>query len=133
MVLDTSVCVDLLREAGRGGQGPATKAVGKLGDTRVYLSLFSVCELETGVQLAACPSQEQARLELLLQRLTVIYPDPGFSALYAEAAAALIAAGTPIPVMDLLIGITAKAHSMPVLTRDPNHFARIPGLVVESY
>jgi len=133
MVLDTSVCVDLLREAGRGIQSPATKAVGELGETRVYLSLFSVCELETGVQLAARPSQEQARLELLLQRLTVIYPDPGFSALYAEAAAALIAAGTPIPVMDLLIGITAKAHSMPVLTRDTNHFARIPGLVVESY
>jgi predicted nucleic acid-binding protein len=133
MVLDTSVCVDLLREAGRGAQGPATEAVGELGNTPVHLSVFSVCELETGVRLAVRPSQEQARLKHLLRRLTVLYPAPGFSALYAEAAAVLIAAGTPIPVMDLLIGVTAKAHSMPVLTRDPDHFSRVPGLVVESY
>jgi hypothetical protein len=37
----------------------------------------SACELQTGVQLATRSSQEQARLELLLQRLTVIYPDAG--------------------------------------------------------
>jgi hypothetical protein len=33
--------------------------------------------VESGVQLAASPSQEQAHLELLLQRLTVIDPDAG--------------------------------------------------------
>lgn len=133
MVLDTSACVDLLRETARGTGGPATDAVRSLGDTRVYLSFFSLCELETGVRLAARPAEEQARFEHLLQRLTVLYPDTGFPVLYAEAAAELISAGTPIPTMDLLIGITAKARSLPVLTRDPKHFGRIPGLVVESY
>ena len=53
--------------------------------------------------------------------------------MYAEAAAALITAGTPIPVMDLLIGITAKTNGLPLLTRDNRHFHRIPGLVVEWY
>lgn len=133
MVLDTSACVDVLRETARGAGGPATDAVRSLGETRVYISFFSLCELETGVRLAARAAEEQARYEHLVRRLTVLYPGAGFPVLYGEAAAALMSAGTPIPTMDLLIGITAKAHSLPVLTRDPKHFVRIPGLVVESY
>ncbi|MFP4565066.1 MAG: type II toxin-antitoxin system VapC family toxin [Spirochaetaceae bacterium] len=133
MVLDTTVCVDLLRETAHETDGPATDAVRSLGETRVYISFFSLCELETGVRLAARPAEEQARYEHLLRRLTVLYPDAGFPVLYGEAAASLISAGTPIPTMDLLIGITAKAHSLPLLTRDTTRFARIGGLVVHGY
>lgn len=92
-----------------------------------------MCELETGVRVATRPSEEQARYEHFMQRLTKLYPDASFPVLYGEAAAALLSAGTPIPSMDLLIGVTAKAYSLPVLARDPKHFARIPGLVVEHY
>lgn len=132
MVLDTSVCVDLLRERGRGENGPAHAAVGRLGNTPVYISFFSVCELETGAVLSERES-EKRRLNALTLQLTIIRPDDAFPVLYAEAAAHLLRAGTPIPVMDLLIGITAKARSLPVLTRDVTHFSRIPGLVVEEY
>jgi predicted nucleic acid-binding protein len=45
----------------------------------------------------------------------------------------LLRNGTPVPVMDLLIGVTAKRFAAPVLTRDVAHFKKIPGLVVEEY
>jgi predicted nucleic acid-binding protein len=35
--------------------------------------------------------------------------------------------------MDLLIGVTAKMRGLPLLTRNVQHFASIPGLVLETY
>ena len=133
MVLDTSVCVDLLREAARKETGPAHRALKGVEEVRVYLTLFSVCELYTGIYLSRQPEGEQARVQSFIQHLTVLDPNVSFPILYGEAAAGLLSRGTPIPVMDLLIGITAKAHGLPVLTRDPTHFRRIPGLTVQSY
>lgn len=133
MVLDTSVCIDLLRESSRGEEGPARQKLAFLGETPIYVALFSVCELQTGVRLARHPDDELRRLTGFLQRVTVLYPDESFSTLYGEAASHLLSSGTPIPVMDLMIGIVAKARSLPLLTRDTKHFDRIPGLVVEGY
>jgi tRNA(fMet)-specific endonuclease VapC len=95
--------------------------------------MFSVCEITTGALLSPRRRKEQLRVSEFVQHLTVLYPGTAFPTLYAEAASALLAAGTPIPVMDLLIGITAKAHGLPVLTRDKKHFHLIPGVAVEWY
>ncbi len=133
MILDTTVCVDLLRERARGKRGPAYEAVHALGDARLYLSVYSVCELNTGALLSSDKPAEQRRVADFVQHLTILYPDVAFPTVYAEAAAELLTAGTPIPVMDLLIGITAKTNGLPLLTRDRKHFHRIPGLAVEWY
>ncbi|MCA1754289.1 MAG: type II toxin-antitoxin system VapC family toxin [Spirochaeta sp.] len=133
VLLDTRVCVDLLRESARGVHGPAHGALKTLGDTRLYLSMYSVCELSTGAFLSPQQQLEQRRVADFVRHLTILYPDIAFPTLYAEAAAALIRAGTPIPVMDLLIGITAKSNGLPLLTRDRKHFIHIPGLAVEYY
>jgi predicted nucleic acid-binding protein len=133
MVLDTSICIDLMRESARGVDGPARLFLGRLGHRQLYLSWFSLCELHTGIFLGDQGAAEEGRIMSLVDHLTIINPDQGFPGLYGEAAAALIRKGTPIPVMDLLIGITAKSRSMPILTRDPVHFRKIPGLIVETY
>lgn len=133
MLLDTSVCIDLMRETGRGVDGPARRYLASLGDSPIFISIFTLCELHAGVELSARTEEERDRVLRLRTWTTVVEPDASFPVLYGEAAAALLSAGTPIPVMDLLIGVTAKAHDVPVVTRDPTHFRRIPGLVVRSY
>jgi tRNA(fMet)-specific endonuclease VapC len=95
--------------------------------------MSTVCELNTGMMLSNRQGIERQRMTDLLRHLTVLYPDKSFPILYGEAAAALLSAGTPIPVMDLLIGVSAKAWGLPVLTRDTRHFEHIPGLMVEGY
>jgi predicted nucleic acid-binding protein len=55
------------------------------------------------------------------------------SQFYGEAEAFLQRSGKSIPTVDLLIGLTAKQHGLPLLTADDEHFRRIPGLVVETY
>ena len=133
MLLDTSVCIDLMRDSSARRRGPAHRALERLGNTPLSISMFTVCELNTGAILSNRSGEEQRRVTDLIRNLTILYPDTSFAVLYGEAAAALLAAGTPIPVMDLLIGITAKSLGLAVLTRDVHHFRRIPGLVVEGY
>ncbi len=132
MFVDTAFCIDLLRE-GRNGRGSATAALERLADTLMCASVFVICELHAGARLSSHPQRELRAVERLAENLTVVYPDPFFPVAYAELEVALRRQGTPIPTMDLLIGTTAKMRGMPLLTRDAEHYRRIPGLVVDTY
>ncbi len=132
MFLDTTCCIDLLREA-RRGRGPATVAVERLGEAPLLASVFVICELQAGARLAADWNTELRRVERLTDSLLVVHPDESFAVVYAETEVVLRRSGTPIPTMDLLIGVTAKMRGIPLLTRDTEHYRRIPGLVVETY
>jgi predicted nucleic acid-binding protein len=83
--------------------------------------------------MAGNPRRELSRVVRLIDGFDVISPTPPFAILYGEIVAALLRNGTPVPRMDVLLGVMAKSFGMPVLTRDANHFGKIPGLVVESY
>ena len=133
MFMDTSFCIDLMREQRREADGPATAKLRDLGDTPLFTSAFVLCELHAGARLSKRPRRELRRVAMLAERVTVVPPAPTFPVAYGELEAHLRRAGTPIPTMDLLIGTTAKSHGLPLLTRDPAHYALIPGLVVETY
>ena len=122
-----------MRERHRRIDGPATQKLSSLGQTPLYISLFALCELNTGAQLAEKPQEEIRKVQHLSELVEVVLPDQTFPIAYGEAEAALRRRGTTIPTMDLLIGVTAKAYGLPILTRDSIHFGRIPGLVVEGY
>jgi predicted nucleic acid-binding protein len=131
--VDTSFCVDLLREQHRGEEGPATRKLRELRGTPLLASVFVLCELQAGARLSQHPRRELGAVARLTEGLIVVYPDAAFPVAYAELEVYLRRNGTPIPTMDLLIGTTAKLHGLPLLAHDPTHFARIPGLVLEPY
>lgn len=132
MFIETTFCIDIIREA-RRGSGPATAKLQQLGDTPLFASIFVICELQAGARLSRKPERELRSVERLTEKLAVVYPDESFAVAYAEIEVALRKEGTPIPTMDLLIGTTAKMRGLPLLTRDSTHYNRIPGLVVEPY
>ena len=133
MLLDTCFIIDLMRESARGTIGPATIKMKELKDREISISLFSLCELRAGAELSIKPEDELKKIDMITEYIEVLYPDKSYPVIYGEAEAALRKAGTPIPVMNLLIGVSAKAAGYPVITRNAEHFSRIPGLVVESY
>ena len=133
MFIDTAFCIDLMREQHRKADGPATAKLRALGNVGLYVSVFVLCELQAGARLSRHPHRELRRVELLADSLTVVYPEATFAVAYGELEAHLRRHGTPVPTMDLLIGVTAKNHGLPLLTRDVEHFSRLPGLVVEPY
>ena len=131
--LDTTFCIDLIREARRGVAGRATAKLSQLADTALFASVFVVCELQAGARLSHNPRTELRRVGRLVNELEVVFPDETFPVSYGEAEAHLRRHGTPIPTMDLLIGVLARSHGRPLLTRDHEHYRKIPDLVVETY
>jgi predicted nucleic acid-binding protein len=60
-------------------------------------------------------------------------PDDGFARRYGKALAELRRRRRPISTMDLLIAVTALGHDAPLVTRNVEDFARVPGLLVKGY
>ena len=133
MFLDTTFCIDLMREQLRGTKGPAIRKLESLGESDLFLPIFVLCELHAGARMSADPDRELAKVERMTELVRVVCPDRTFAVSYGEAEAALRSNGTPIPAMDLLIGTLTKMHGAPLLTSDDRHFRLIPGLVVEPY
>lgn len=131
--LDTSFLVDLLREAGRGEDGPASHELDELEDEDLWISVFVACELEAGIELSRRPDRERERVAELTRGLQVVYPDPRFAGAYGRLLAELTRRGETIAGVDLLIGTAAVLAGAPLVTRNERHFARIPGLRVLSY
>lgn len=133
MVVDTCFLIDILRERKRNETGPAIRKLSAFENAEIYTSVFTLCELRAGAELSSDTKSELERIEKMLQYVTVLYPDITFPVLYGEAEGYLRKNGTPIPVMDLLIGITAKGVGMALISKDTRYYDLIPGLVVESY
>jgi len=133
MFLDTTFCIDLMRERRRGEHGPATRRLEELRDIPLYMSVFAACELQAGARMSDRPTQELRKVEMLTEFVEMVLPDRSFAVAYGEAEAFLRKRGKRVPVMDLLIGVMAQAQGMPLLTADDSNFREIPGLVVETY
>jgi predicted nucleic acid-binding protein len=131
--LDTSFCIDAIREKRRGKRGPATRKLQELEGTPLFISVFALCELDAGARMSRDPEQELKDMAQFARGATTVYPDLALPAAYGQIEAHLRTRGTPIPTMDILIGAMAKLAGQPLLVRHPEHFALIPGLVVETY
>lgn len=104
-----------------------------LGGKPLLISLFVLCELRAGAEMSSNPRREISSVVRLIEGFDIISPTPPFAVLYGEIVATLLRNGTPVPRMDVLLGVMAKSFGMPVLTRNVSHFAKIPGLVIEGY
>lgn len=131
--LDTTILIDLLREAGKTGRGPATAFLHSVSDEDLWISVFVACELFAGAELSSRPKRERKRVTALVDSLHVAYPDSRFAAQYAGLLAGQQKSGRSLATMDLLIATSAILADSPLATRNLKHFSRLPGLEVISY
>jgi predicted nucleic acid-binding protein len=54
------------------------------------------------------------KCSLFSELVEIVMPDRAFAVAYGEAEASLRRQGTPIPTMDLLIGVMAKGYGLPL-------------------
>jgi len=132
--LDTCVILDIR------ARNSATRArvLGKLGELRrrneeAVVSRFTWAELYVGVSQAADPAAEEAGIREVLDLFPVLEFNDKAARSFGKTVAHLYRMGRPIGDVDLLIAGTALSAGHSVVTRDVEHFARIPGLTVESY
>lgn len=128
-LVDTNVLSELRR---RRPDGRVVEWFTRRPATTLYLSVLTVGELRKGIERLPAGSRRQTMLDWLEVDL------PGFFAgrlLPIDARVAdrwgrlLAGVGRPVPAIDSLLGATALAHGLTLVTRNVRDF-RWPGLTV---
>jgi predicted nucleic acid-binding protein len=124
ILLDTDVLIDLLRQ-----HPPAVLWLNSLGDEEVGLPGFVVMEL-----LQGCTNKSQQHtVEKTLASFEVVWPHPNTcdDALHTFARFHL---SHGIGLLDAVIGQTAQALNLPLVTHNQKHYAAFSDLVtVQPY
>lgn len=134
-LLDTTVLIDLTH----GGQTDfSRRAYAAVDDLlgrgeRIFTSRINEAELRVGEFRAADARSQAEKNERVLQSCELVDLDAMAARRYAEVKAHLLNIGRPVGDMDILIGAIAYIRGQTLITRNPRHFADMPGLVVEGY
>jgi len=130
-ILDTDVIVDYLKKR------PDPDAVQLFGAVRsgrltANMTTVTVFELCRGAMLSAEPERSMDAVEALRSHVSALPFDEGSARIASEICVSLERKGEAVDVRDLLIGATARAHAMPLVTRKLAHFERVGGVEVTS-
>ncbi|MGD0076430.1 MAG: PIN domain-containing protein [Candidatus Binataceae bacterium] len=127
-LIDSSVLV-----AADRGKLSLTRLAAQYEQETLAISAVTAAELLYGVHRAVTPAQRakrQAFVEGLLARMPVLPFDLTAARLHAEMWARLAKKGSQIGALDSMIGATALAWDLAVITSDERSFPKIPGLRV---
>ena len=128
LILESTFLIDLERAHHRGVPGPAVAFLELNQDARLYLPFVVAGEMAAGISM-----RDRARWESFLAPFYVLPSTPEVSWQFGRAYRHLRDNGNLIGSNDLWIAATGLAYEMPVVTRNVEHFRRVPGLEVESY
>ena len=128
LILESTFLIDLERAHQRGVAGSAVAFLEANQEARLYLPFVVAGELASGISM-----RDRARWEAFLAPFYVLPSTPEVSWQFGRAYRHLRDNGNLIGANDLWIAATGLAYEMPVVTRNVEHFKRVPGLEVESY
>lgn len=134
-VFDTTFLIDLMREVRRAQPDRAHTKLAELEarDETFAVAVFTIAELMVGVHKCANPILEKSRVDECVALFDCISFGESTAVVYGELVAQLELRGQTIAEMDALIASVALQHGETIITRNPKHFMRVPGLIVESY
>ena len=119
-MLDTSVCVTLLRGRAAKADLPAT--------TDCVLSVITVAELEVGIRRSARPMEQRKAVEAFIGLFEVQAWDVRTVKDYGELRVDLEKRGAVIGPLDMLIAAHARRLGATLLTGNIQEFRRVAGL-----
>ncbi len=125
-ILDSDHCVAILR----GQLNPSAYAS---PDEELAVTAISVGELTHGAHRSSRPTDNLARLDVLLSAVVVLPFDETSARIFGALKAQLQAAGHPIDDLDLQIASVALRHAAPLATHNQRHYSRVPGLTIEDW
>ena len=129
VALDTTFLIDLQNE--QRGRGPVRGAITFLEshrDTVLFLPAVALGEYLEGF---SDPVSPEARA--LVDPLNILEITEDVAQVYAATVRHLRLVGQLIGTNDLWIGCTARTANLSLVTRNADHFSRIPGLHVIVY
>jgi predicted nucleic acid-binding protein len=128
LILETTFLIDLEREALAGEPGPAHQFLEENAEKELCITVTTAGELACGPRL-----DEKDTWERFVNRFRVLAPDLETSWAYGQTYRYLRDNRLLIGANDLWIAAACVVHGLPLVTRDPNHFRRVPGLRLVRY
>lgn len=126
-LLDTNICIYFLK----GKYGLRDK-FDEIGFDNLYISEITVAELRYGAEKSNFPDKNRKVIQKLSSQFKQI---PIFNSLdiFAKEKARLKKEGKPIDDFDLLIGATAIANDMTLVTNNVKHFDRLKKIKIDNW
>jgi tRNA(fMet)-specific endonuclease VapC len=128
LILETTFVVDLEREAATDHPGPALAFLDAHPDQGLAITLTTAGELACGPD-----TSHKEAWEALVRRFRLLEPDRETAWRYGQLYRYLRTNGLLMGGNDLWIAATALTHDAPIVTRDVEHYRRVPELRVMSY
>ncbi|GAA3951911.1 type II toxin-antitoxin system VapC family toxin [Hymenobacter algoricola] len=130
-LLDTNICVHLAKD-----EFGLVAKLRQVGYANCFLSEITIAEMLYGVENSA-PTRQAANRQSLyhLQQAFAgrLLSIGSCLEIYAQQKAYLKRLGRLQGEFDMLIGSTALAHGLTLVTRNTRHFAELPGIQLENW
>ena len=131
ILIDSSVLIG--HERGRLDVGSLLRG---REEEEFFLSVITASELLHGVHRAKdaeTRTRRSAWVEAMLERFPLLPIEPEAARAHALLWADLESRGTPIGPHDLWLAAQCIAHGLTMITGNAREFARVPGLMVETW
>ena len=126
-LLDTNICIYLFK-----GKYNLDKQFRKVGFANCCISEITLAELKYGAECSDRVDGNMKMVDDFANEITII---PIYNALniYAKEKARLRKAGQLIDDFDILIGVTAVANDLVLVTENDKHLSRISKVKIENW
>jgi len=126
-LLDTDWAIHYLN-----GHAGIVSRLNELKEQGLALSVISLAELYEGVYYSTVPERNEKQLNDMLKGVMLIGISAETCKLFGKERGRLRSSQRTVGDFDLLIGVTARQHSLTLLTNNRRHFEVIEGLTIES-
>lgn len=126
-LLDTDICIFFLQ-----GKLGLVKKIEEIGVENCYVSEITIAELLFGAENSQNYEKHIKEVQQFEDSFKII-PIFNILGLYAKEKVRLRKAGTQVAEFDLLIGATAVAHNMIMVTGNERHLGKIKGIQIENW
>jgi tRNA(fMet)-specific endonuclease VapC len=127
-LLDTNICIYFIR----GHYGLATR-IHSIGLQNCKISEITVAELKYGAEKAPLEKERNRKtIEGFIENIDILPIASGLD-VFAREKARLATTGNIIPDFDLLIGATAIANDLIMVTNNVKHLSRLEGIKIENW
>ena len=126
-LLDTNICIYYIK-----GLYNLKKKFNDVDPSNCFISEITLAELKFGVENSEKKGKNRKVLENFLSAIKVL-PIYHSLDLYAKEKSRLRKSGKSVDDFDLLIGSTAVAHNLVMVTNNTKEFKRITGITLEDW
>ena len=126
-LLDTNICIFYIK-----GKYNLNTKIAEIGEQNCFISEITVAELKYGIENSKTIESMRKVVEAFISKFAII---PIYNSLdiYAREKARLRKTGLLIDDFDILIGSTAIANNMVMVTNNIDHFNRLQNIEIEDW